>query len=225
MPMNYRLAVKPLTEKTAHAPKVGEILVNTEDGHVSVATNQGVKSATRDLEADILIKQVIVQKTSEQLQAILASFNLLKDTEVPDHLQRAVQAQATVDRLARELNAVITQLRTTNEYITYSTQTLLDLYIEISTLTGKVADCVSLVLQLQETINEIKYIEHFIQEILDVVKTDITKIREYKRTVQDNVDIRLDQVVYNNWRSGMQSKASSLQSRSSAIDSVSFYVS
>ena len=223
--MKYRLAVKPLTEKTNHAPKTGEILVNTEDGHVSVATNHGVKSATRDLEADILIKQVIVQKTSEQLQSILANFNYLNDTELPALLQQAVRAQNEVDRLARELDGALNQLRVTNEYILFTTQTLLDLYMEISTLATKVADCMGLVLQLQETNTEMKFLASQIQAIFETLKTDIPKIREYKRTVEANVDIRLDQSVYNGWRSGMQSKASSLQGRNPAIDSVGFYLS
>ena len=68
----YRLVVKPLTEKTSNAPRTGEILVNTEDGHVSVATRKGVKSSTRDIEAQLLIKQVLVEKTDETLRAVIA---------------------------------------------------------------------------------------------------------------------------------------------------------
>jgi len=49
-----RVIVKPLTEKTEFKPKNDEILVDTENGHIStVDNNENLQSATKDIESGV----------------------------------------------------------------------------------------------------------------------------------------------------------------------------
>jgi len=221
MPTKYRLVVKPLTEKTSNAPRTGEILVNTEDGHVSVATRKGVKSSTRDIEAQLLIKQVLVEKTDETLRAVIAR---LETVTIP-YFEERLRHLAEVDRKVRELATIIDNLLQeivrSNKYAEMTTRNLLDLYLLISNMTVNMADCIALIIELENSIGESRYLEESLSTYSTTLTADIEALKSFYKQVKDNVDSRVDEAIFNTWKRDLLQSYTALEAKST-VANISF---
>ena len=67
--MSYRIFTEPLLEKTTNKPVKGELLVNTETGHISVKSSNSISSATKSLQSDFdlqvnLVSLIEISKSS-----------------------------------------------------------------------------------------------------------------------------------------------------------------
>ena len=221
MPMKYRLVVKPLTEKTVNAPLQGEILVNTEDGHISVSTTSGVKSATRELEAQLLVKEVILTKTDEELRKTLALLTTLDQTTFPAKLSQLSTIQTQVTNMVNTLRDIQNSVTNNLGRVKTSTDNLVSIYGTLLTVANTLYANLENFVKLQAAVNEITYMDKLVSDFSAKLTSDLADLGDLKNSVKANVDSRVDASTFTNWKNGLIAKYEGLRS-DSAVESLTF---
>ena len=221
MPMKYRLVVKPLTEKTVNAPLQGEILVNTEDGHISVSTTSGVKSATRELETQLLVKEVILTKTDEELRKTLALLTTLDQTTFPAKLSQLSTLQTQVTDMVNTLRDIQNSVTNNLDRVKTSTDNLVSIYGTLLTVANTLYANLENFVKLQAAVNEITYMDKLVSDFSAKLTSDLADLGALKNSVKANVDSRIDASTFTNWKNGLIAKYEGLRS-DSAVESLTF---
>ena len=221
MPMKYRLVVKPLTEKTVNAPLQGEILVNTEDGHISVSTTSGVRSATRELETQLLVKEVILTKTDEELRKTLALLTTLDQTTFPAKLAQLSTLQTQVTDMVATLRDIQNSVTANLSRVKNSTDNLVSIYGTLLTVASTLYSNLENFIKLQAAVTEITYMDKLVSEFSAKLTSDLADLRDLKESVKANVDSRVDASTFTNWKNGLLTKYEGLKS-DSAVESLTF---
>lgn len=221
MPMKYRLVVKPLTEKTVNAPLQGEILVNTEDGHISVSTTSGVRSATRELETQLLVKEVILTKTDEELRKTLALLTTLDQTTFPAKLAQLSTLQTQVNDMVATLRNIQNSVTANLSRVKTSTDNLVSIYGTLLTVASTLYSNLENFIKLQAAVTEITYMDKLVSEFSAKLTSDLADLRDLKDSVKANVDSRVDASTFTNWKNGLLTKYEGLKSNS-AVESLTF---
>ena len=221
MPMKYRLVVKPLTEKTVNAPLQGEILVNTEDGHISVSTTSGVKSATRELEAQLLVKEVILTKTDEELRKTLALLTTLDQTTFPAKLSQLSTLQTQVTDMVNTLRDIQNSVTNNLDRVKTSTDNLVSIYGTLLTVANTLYANLENFVKLQAAVNEITHMDKLVSDFSAKLTSDLADLGDLKNSVKANVDSRVDASTFTNWKNGLIAKYEGLRS-DSAVESLTF---
>lgn len=221
MPMKYRLVVKPLTEKTVNAPLQGEILVNTEDGHISVSTTSGVKSATRELETQLLVKEVILTKTDEELRKTLALLTTLDQTTFPAKLSQLSTLQTQVTDMVNTLRDIQNSVTNNLGRVKTSTDNLVSIYGTLLTVANTLYANLENFVKLQAAVNEITYMDKLVSDFSAKLTSDLADLGALKNSVKANVDSRVDASTFTNWKNGLIAKYEGLRSNS-AVESLTF---
>ena len=221
MPMKYRLVVKPLTEKTVNAPLQGEILVNTEDGHISVSTTSGVKSATRELETQLLVKEVILTKTDEELRKTLALLTTLDQTTFPAKLSQLSTIQTQVTDMVATLRDIQNSVTNNLGRVKTSTDNLVSIYGTLLTVANTLYANLENFVKLQAAVNEITYMDKLVSNFSAKLTSDLADLGDLKNSVKANVDSRIDASTFTNWKNGLIAKYEGLRS-DSAVESLTF---
>lgn len=221
MPMKYRLVVKPLTEKTVNAPLQGEILVNTEDGHISVSTTSGVRSATRELETQLLVKEVILTKTDEELRKTLALLTTLDQTTFPAKLAQLSTLQTQVSDIVATLRDIQNSVTANLSRVKTSTDNLVSIYGTLLTVASTLYSNLENFIKLQAAVTEITYMDKLVSEFSAKLTSDLADLRDLKESVKANVDSRVDASTFTNWKNGLLTKYEGLKS-DSAVESLTF---
>ena len=221
MPMKYRLVVKPLTEKTVNAPLQGEILVNTEDGHISVSTTSGVKSATRELETQLLVKEVILTKTDEELRKTLALLTTLDQTTFPAKLSQLSTLQTQVTDMVNTLRDIQSSVTNNLDLVKTSTDNLVSIYGTLLTVANTLYANLENFVKLQAAVNEITYMDKLVSDFSAKLTSDLADLGALKNSVKANVDSRIDASTFTNWKNGLIAKYEGLRS-DSAVESLTF---
>lgn len=221
MPMKYRLVVKPLTEKTVNAPLQGEILVNTEDGHISVSTTSGVRSATRELETQLLVKEVILTKTDEELRKTLALLTTLDQTTFPAKLAQLSTLQTQVTDMVATLRDIQNSVTANLSRVKTSTDNLVSIYGTLLTVASTLYSNLENLIKLQAAVTEITYMDKLVSEFSAKLTSDLADLRDLKDSVKANVDSRVDASTFTNWKNDLLAKYEGLKS-DSAVESLTF---
>ena len=221
MPMKYRLVVKPLTEKTVNAPLQGEILVNTEDGHISVSTTSGVRSATRELETQLLVKEVILTKTDEELRKTLALLTTLDQTTFPAKLAQLSTLQTQVTDMVATLRDIQNSVTANLNRVKTSTDNLVSIYGILLTAASTLYSNLENFIKLQAAVAEITYMDKLVSDFSAKLTSDLADLRDLKDSVKANVDSRVDASTFTNWKNGLLTKYEGLKS-DSAVESLTF---
>lgn len=221
MPMKYRLVVKPLTEKTVNAPLQGEILVNTEDGHISVSTTSGVRSATRELETQLLVKEVILTKTDEELRKTLALLTTLDQTTFPAKLAQLSTLQTQVTDMVATLRDIQNSVTANLSRVKTSTDNLVSIYGTLLTVASTLYSNLENFIKLQAAVAEITYMDKLVSVFSAKLTSDLADLRDLKDSVKANVDSRVDASTFTNWKNGLLTKYEGLKN-DSAVESLTF---
>ena len=221
MPMKYRLVVKPLTEKTVNAPLQGEILVNTEDGHISVSTTSGVKSATRELETQLLVKEVILTKTDEELRKTLALLTTLDQTTFPAKLSQLSTLQTQVTDMVNTLRDIQNSVTNNLGRVKTSTDNLVSIYGTLLTVANTLYANLENFVKLQAAVNEITHMDKLVSDFSAKLTSDLADLGDLKNSVKANVDSRVAASTFTNWKNGLIAKYEGLRS-DSAVESLTF---
>ncbi len=219
--MKYRSVVKPLTEKTANVPVKGEILVDTEHGNVSVVTDTGIRSATRELNAQLVIKRTIMENINVDFSKVLAKLDTLEKSTFPDRLNAL---NATVDKLrtvTASVDSYLAKIVQGHSYLRLTTQNILQLFTIVNTLTMTVMTGFEDVLKLEKYTEEGAYLRDKLDAVLDQLNTDINDLKVLKTSVKANVDSRVDESTFETWKNGLVNNYLNLNNRPT-VQSITF---
>lgn len=219
--MKYRSVVKPLTEKTANAPVKGEILVDTEHGNVSVVTDTGIRSATRELNAQLVIKRTIMEKINVDFSKVLAKLDTLEKTTFPDRLNALNATVAKLRTVTASVDSYLAKITQGHSYLRLTTQNILQLFTIVNTLTITVMAGFEDVLKLEKYNEEGAYLRAKLDAVLDQLNVDINDLKALKTSVKANVDSRVDESTFETWKNGLITNYRNLGSRP-IVESINF---
>ena len=219
--MKYRSVVKPLTEKTANAPVKGEILVDTEHGNVSVVTDTGIRSATRELNAQLVIKRTIMEKINVDFSKVLAKLDTLEKTTFPDRLNALNATVAKLRTVTASVDSYLAKITQGHSYLRLTTQNILQLFTIVNTLTITVMTGFEDVLKLEKYNEEGAYLRAKLDAVLDQLNADINDLKALKTSVKSNVDSRVDESTFETWKNGLITNYRNLGSRP-IVESINF---
>lgn len=219
--MKYRSVVKPLTEKTANAPVKGEILVDTEHGNVSVVTDTGIRSATRELNAQLVIKRTIMENINVDFSKVLAKLDTLEKTTFPDRLNALNATITKLRTVTASVDSYLTKINQGHSYLRLTTQNILQLFTIVNTLTITVIAGFEDVLKLEMYNEEGNYLRTKLDAVLDQLNQDINDLKALKSSVKANVDSRVDESTFETWKNGLLTNYRNLGNRS-IVQSITF---
>lgn len=219
--MKYRSVVKPLTEKTANAPVKGEILVDTEHGNVSVVTDTGIRSATREIKAQLVIKRTIMENINADFSKVLAKLDTLEKTTFPDRLNALNATITKLHTVTATVDSYLAKINQGHSYLRLTTQNILQLFVIVNTLTVTVMAGFEDVLKLEKYNEEGTYLRAKLDAVLDQLTKDINDLKALKTSVQANVDSRVDESTFETWKNGLVTNYRNLGHRS-IVQSITF---
>lgn len=219
--MKYRSVVKPLTEKTANAPVKGEILVDTEHGNVSVVTDTGIRSATREIKAQLVIKRTIMENINADFSKVLAKLDTLEKTTFPDRLNALNATITKLHTVTATVDSYLAKINQGHSYLRLTTQNILQLFVVVNTLTVTVMDGFEDVLKLEKYNEEGTYLRAKLDAVLDQLNKDINDLKALKTSVQANVDSRVDESTFETWKNGLVTNYTNL-GNNSIVQSITF---
>lgn len=219
--MKYRSVVKPLTEKTANAPVKGEILVDTEHGNVSVVTDTGIRSATREIKAQLVIKRTIMENINADFSKVLAKLDTLEKTTFPDRLNALNATITKLHTVTATVDSYLAKINQGHSYLRLTTQNILQLFVIVNTLTVTVMAGFEDVLKLEKYNEEGAYLRAKLDAVLDQLNQDINDLKALKTSVQANVDSRVDESTFETWKNGLVTNYRNLGHRS-IVQSITF---
>lgn len=219
--MKYRSVVKPLTEKTANAPVKGEILVDTEHGNVSVVTDTGIRSATREIKAQLVIKRTIMEKINVDFSKVLAKLDTLEKTTFPDRLNALNTTITKLRTVTATVDSYLAKINQGHSYLRLTTQNILQLFVIVNTLAVTVMAGFEDVLKLEKYNEEGNYLRSKLDAVLDQLNRDINDLKALKTSVQANVDSRVDESTFETWKNGLLTNYRNLRSNS-IVESINF---
>lgn len=219
--MKYRSVVKPLTEKTANAPVKGEILVDTEHGNVSVVTDTGIRSATREIKAQLVIKRTIMENINADFSKVLAKLDTLEKTTFPDRLNALNATITKLHTVTATVDSYLAKINQGHSYLRLTTQNILQLFVIVNTLAVTVMAGFEDVLKLEKYNEEGNYLRSKLDAVLDQLNRDINDLKALKTSVQANVDSRVDESTFETWKNGLITNYRNLGSRP-IVESINF---
>lgn len=219
--MKYRSVIKPLTEKTANAPVKGEILVDTEHGNVSVVTDTGIRSATREIKAQLVIKRTIMEKINVDFSKVLDKLDTLEKTTFPDRLNALNTTITKLRTVTATVDSYLAKINQGHSYLRLTTQNILQLFVIVNTLAVTVMAGFEDVLKLEKYNEEGNYLRSKLDAVLDQLNRDINDLKALKTSVQANVDSRVDESTFETWKNGLLTNYRNLSSNS-IVESINF---
>jgi len=217
-----RMIYQPLTEKTEIKPVDGEILVNTENGHINVYNNGKLKSATKDIEENITFLNIELEELLEEYSNIIndevftnsglvslyeESINILNyattiETKIGTNLDdTAFQTQLT--KLKSDYNSIIT-LKEDNYFLINYFRTVIKDIKEIESL-----------------LDEIQYIKNIVTKLRNQLNDLIDSLNFLFNKVEKNIDTRVSEEEYNIYMETLKNKYLNLKTRFDEIQTIS----
>lgn len=219
--MKYRLSVKPLAEKTENKPEYGEVLVNTEDGNISVMTSNGVKSATKDINSLIIIKEVLLSEMSDKLEELNRTID--NNVNLMNSLRNVVDGtNDSLIELKSKINTIYSQLDVGKTNSKYTLSLLFEYYIILSNLTVSMLDIYDEIERSKRFIEEIGYLDNLLIEFKKAIDADIANLKNIKTSVKANVDSRVYTTTFNSWKDSLLNSYARLKTTYGQVESLSF---
>lgn len=199
-----RLYVQPLTEKSENKGKVGELSVNTTTGHISVFTNDGKISATKNIESELDLQKfwvsnlgTMLETTTNELKKVISNYqsaeNRIKNfydlLHIMENLMKAVETlrEAVENRINHNSLNLLRYHKMILEYIPI----FLIEYLQV--------------LDVMRKIDELKYIYDILMDYMSKINHEIDEVKKYYTEVESNVNTRIFKKTYINWVNGITS--------------------
>lgn len=219
--MSYRIIVKPLTEKTENKAKYGELIVNTESGHISVQNSTERISATKNIETELELKQLLFTNIITLLDSfdsrLVSTQALYTDSDAGlSNISNSVQLLRT--RIATIYADVTTM--TTNAKSTVSG--LIEYYNIIWVLVQDYSKFEHKVIEYERITAEVRYIVTVIAPLDSNMRNESAEVVTKRDSVKANVNTRVDKSIFDSWKSGLIGKYINLKGNYSAIESITF---
>ena len=219
--MSYRIYTQPLMEKSKNKSIKGEIIVNTETGHISTKSSDGkINSATKDIESGILTQKSLLTLANKLVTTLEDLLPLLKDKydkesdKLDDFNVRVKDLEVLIDKMNKSL-IDIWNINEDNSYKLWIYYTSIE-----NMLKGFVYEIPEL-FAIGRNVNELTYMHELLDEYKNKLATEMTTMKKRYTTVKTNVDSRVDKVTYDAFRSKLIKDYAALKSNNK-VQSIKF---
>ncbi len=197
-----RLYVQPLTEKSENRGHNGELAVNNTTGHISVFTNEGRVSATKNIESELDLQKFWINNLSNMVNSTRDELN-----KVMDNYKGAEERIAQFYNLLHaleELMKVVEALRKAVENrINHNSLNLFRYHKMILEYVPIFLMQYLQVLDVMRKIDELEYIYNILMDYMNKLNTEINNVKAYYPEVEKNVNTRIFKRTYLNWVNGI----------------------
>lgn len=200
--MSYRLYTQPLTEKTENKAVDGEIIVNTENGHLSIKNNTSIVSATKDIEKELGLQKIIL----DTLDTIL----ILIENEVASSEINYVNVNNNTNALLTNLSelengvsGLFTLVDSLDLTVKDNSFDLYNIYNTLSNLVVSITERESAVMNFSRKVEELTYIEGLLSDYKTKLTSNIATLGTFKSSVESNVDSRATKADYEAWKNSL----------------------
>ena len=198
--MSYRLYTQPLTMKTESKPIDGELLVDTEDGHILVynEADDRIHSATKDLYGEMALDEYLIKLINEQANALFIRLdNVL--VEYP-HLKTTIdELKDVVEGLQETVNTITSQVNNEYSYMKQNTTLLLDLHESVGDLLQQLFIDDYLINTLERINKEYTHLLTLPNGIKTQLGKDVTAVKAYRNEVKAKIDTKVSKTEYTAW--------------------------
>lgn len=199
--MSYRTYIQPLTEKSDHAAVDGELLVNTENGHISVysATDDTYYSATKDIYSEVQLQNFLIKAIGSMINDILTKLAALEPEVMKT--RTAAQALQTVINEIRDNLAEIGRIQNQTKIQAEQTmQTLWLIYTQLGDYISTLFSTDLKVLYEVELLNaEYEYFINFHKKLFESHTENYDMLKEHYAEVKKLLASKVDKATYDAW--------------------------
>ena len=200
-----RLSVKPLEEKSAIKPELGELIINNVTGHISIMTNEENKrvSATKNIETELDLQKYWLSTLSDMLDVTINNLRPLMDNYNEE--ENKIKGYYDILHHLEDLMSQVTKLRNIVDKRTATNSWLLFTYYDtiLDYLPVFLADYLQ-VLDVLRRIDELAYIYNdLLTPIMSRILTHTDTVVGYVDSSTKNVNSRVFKRTYLNWAKGM----------------------
>lgn len=199
--MSYRMYIQPLTEKSDHAAVDGELLVNTENGHISVysATDDTYYSATKDIYSEVQLQNFLIKAIGQMIDDVLTKLAALEPEVMKT--RTAAQALQTVINEIRDNLAEIGRIQNQTKIQAEQTmQTLWLIYTQLGDYISTLFSTDLKVLYEVELLNsEYEYFINFHKKFFESHKENYDTLKEHYAEVKKLLASKVDKATYDAW--------------------------
>lgn len=218
--MSYRIFTEPLLEKTTNKPVKGELLVNTETGHISVKSSNSISSATKSLQSDFDLQVNLVsliEDTIENLDPIINDLgnNFNTESSKTNDFQKRLNALKILITEMKKSIVVIQGINQDNAYQLWL------YYGIIKNLIDGIFSNLNYLYASERSINELTYIDSLLSNNKNFFSSEQIKIKSRMSDVTSNVNSRVDRTTYNDFRSDIINRYNNLR-KNGKVQSINF---
>jgi hypothetical protein len=211
---------EPLLEKTTNKPVKGELLVNTETGHISVKSSNSISSATKSLQSDFDLQVNLVsliEDTIENLDPVISDLgnNFNAENSRTNDFQKRLNALKILITEMKKSIVVIQGINQDNAYQLWL------YYGIIKNLIDGIFSNLNYLYASERSINELTYIDSLLSNNKNFFSSEQIKIKSRMSDVTSNVNSRVDRTTYNNFRSDIINRYNNLR-KNGKVQSINF---
>lgn len=221
--MGYRVYTQPLVEYSNAVGSKGELIVNTNSGHVSLMSNdEHPISSTKNTEANLELQKDLCSILNELIDEIESTFDLndftKQYTDLKDAGQQTLAEVTVVQSIIRDLKNTLATIESMNSG---NAQSLWLYYIAIKKHLDDFVGLFPNYMASTRKINELTYIDSKLVTYKNNLSSQRTSIASRYSVVKANVDSRVDISTYNSYKTSLINKYKALNSNSK-VQSINF---
>lgn len=200
--MSYRLYTQPLTEKTGNKAVDGEIIVNTENGHLSIKNNTSIVSATKDIEKELGLQKIILD-TLDTILTLIENEVAASEINYVNVNNNTNALLTNLSELENGVSGLFTLVDSLDLTVKDNSFDLYNIYNTLSNLVVSITERESTVMNFSRKVEELTYIEGLLSDYKAKLTTNITTLGTFKNSVESNVDSRATKADYEAWKNSL----------------------
>ena len=219
--MSYRVYVQPLVEKTENSATNSELIVNIENGYLSVQGNDGKKSSMKDIDGSLEAQKYVLKRLKTiftSVEAELVSVLQLysgNNQDMSDLITLLNAIESNITLVHNNIDAISTSVGSSSsimwEYSSILSQLITSLFQQYSSLTS-----------FERRIEELEQMNAALQSYKSTSTTQITSINSLLDSVENNVNLRASTADFNTWKNQLIASYMNLKNNFSQVESISF---
>ena len=200
--MSYRLYTQPLTEKTRNKAVDGEIIVNTENGHLSIKNNTSIVSATKDIEKELGLQKIILD-TLDTILILIENEVAASEINYVNVNNNTNALLTNLSELENGVSGLFTLVDSLDLTVKDNSFDLYNIYNTLSNLVVSITERESTVMNFSRKVEELTYIEGLLSDYKAKLTTNIATLGTFKNSVESNVDSRATKAAYEAWKNSL----------------------
>jgi len=199
-----RLFVNPIHEQTRSQYKRTELIVNTSTGHISIIdNNHQIKSATKDIEAELYMQKFWVTKLNEMLNTTYTYFHPFVQTYKSEH-DKSDGYFKTLHDLENLMLSTEKLLFALNEQVSNQSLFLFKYYKKALEFIPVFLARYYSIFDVIRQIEELEYMRPIVTDMVNRTLQEITSLSSFYNSVQSKVNTKISKQEYLKWCDDME---------------------